>query len=98
MKRYRIAAQASVDLAEIWAFIAADSISAADRFLDDVAARCESAARLPGIGRRREELGPGYRSVPVGSYLIFYQPTAEGIEVIRILSGFRDLSSAFGDD
>jgi toxin ParE1/3/4 len=35
------------------------------------------------------------RSSPVGSYLVFYLPLPDGIEVIRVLHGSRDLDRLF---
>ena len=39
----------------------------------------------------------GLRSFPVGNYLVFYRPLAEGdgIAVIRVLHGARDLRHHF---
>ena len=49
------------------------------------------------MGRRRDELLPTLRSFPVDDYLIFYLPIVEGIEVVRIVSGYRDLEALFSD-
>jgi toxin ParE1/3/4 len=40
-------------------------------------------------------LYPGLRSLPVGKYLIFYLPVAGGLEVVRVLSGLRDIDAFF---
>jgi len=56
---------------------------------------CELIATRPQLGRRREELAPGLRSFPAGSYFIFYQPIADGIEVVRVLHASRDIDSLF---
>jgi toxin ParE1/3/4 len=45
------------------------------------------------MGRTREELGPGLRSVLVQRYVLFYRVTTSGVEVLRILHGVRDLES-----
>jgi toxin ParE1/3/4 len=37
------------------------------------------------------------RSFPVGSYVIFYRPIEEGIEVIRVLHSARDIEDIFAD-
>jgi toxin ParE1/3/4 len=47
------------------------------------------------MGRSRPELAPDLRSFPVGSYLIFYQPLDDGIEIIRIISAARDVDALF---
>ena len=95
MSRVRIAEEAEADLVEIWAFIAQDSIEAADQFLERVYDTCQTLARSPGIGRDRSDLVRGIRSFPVGTYLVFYRKARRGIEVARVLSGFRDLPPLF---
>lgn len=49
------------------------------------------------MGRKRDELVPNLRSFPVGNYLIFYRPINQGIEVLRVLHGARDIPSIFED-
>ena len=39
----------------------------------------------------RSDIVPGVRSFPVGNYLIFYRETGQGIEIIRVLHGARNL-------
>ncbi len=68
--------------------------AAADRVLADVDTTLQPLAELPMVGRSREELAPGLRSLTVkrsGMYLIFYRPTPDGIQVIRVTHGARDL-------
>nr|WP_148663558.1 type II toxin-antitoxin system RelE/ParE family toxin [Bosea vaviloviae] len=31
------------------------------------------------------------RSFPVGNYVLFYRPLADGIELVRVLSGYQDI-------
>jgi toxin ParE1/3/4 len=47
------------------------------------------------MGCPREEFAPNLRSAHVGKYTIFYRPEDEGIEVIRVLHGARDLPKLF---
>ena len=54
-----------------------------------------------GPARRfaRSELA-GVRSFPVkgfGKHLIFYRPTEQGIEILRVLHGARDLGAIFDE-
>ena len=79
------------DLAEIWSFIADDSESAADRFLGVLDQKFRLLATQPRLGRLRHELMPALRSLPVGRDVIFYLPIADGIELLRILHGARDI-------
>lgn len=45
------------------------------------------------MGRLRGELATGLRSFPVGRYVIFYRALSNGIEIVRVLHGARDLSA-----
>ena len=45
-----------------------------------------------------DELGESLRSFPVGNYVIFYRAMQDGIEVVRVLSGFRDIPNLFTGD
>lgn len=88
--------QARLDLCDIWEYIAEDNVTAADRLLDEIDAKCRLLAGMPELGRLREELSPRLRSWVVGSYVIFYRPHSAGIEVIRVLHGRRNFPALFG--
>ncbi len=90
-----ISDQAREDLTEIWLYIAANSLLAADRFVDYLHEKCNGLCSAPQIGRGRSELLPGIRCLPVKRYLIFYRVTEQSIEIARILSGYRDIDSLF---
>ena len=87
---------AIADIFEIWDFIAEDSISAADRWIDLLDKQFELLATQPMLGRTRDEIAQGIRSLPFGRYLIFYAAQSNGIDVIRVLHGARDITSNFG--
>jgi len=86
---------AELDLAEIALRIAEDNPTAADHWLDSIDEHCRLLASMPEMGRRRPDLAPRLRSLPVGNYIIFYRPLPSGIEVIRVLHGARDLPALF---
>lgn len=83
------------DLAQIWSYIADDSLSAADRWLAQVESLLDLLAGNPTLGRLRSELAPDLRSFPMGDYVVFYIPRKNGIVVVRVLSGFRNLDDLF---
>jgi toxin ParE1/3/4 len=87
--------EAENDLEEIWWFIAQDSPDNADRFLDRIQESCLALANFPKLGVSREELKTDLRSQPVGNYLIFYFPPEDGIDIIRVLHGSRDMERLF---
>jgi toxin ParE1/3/4 len=90
--------RAREDLNEIWAYIAEDSESLADAFVDRLDTRFHLLARQPGLGRIRQELVPGLRSFPVGRYVIFYELISDGVAVVRVLHSARDLPVQFDAD
>lgn len=89
---------AQADLLDIWNFIASDSFDKADQLLKKIDSQLKVLASNPGMGRKRDSLAPSLRSFPVGNYLIFYRPINQGIEVIRVIHGARDIQSLFEDD
>ena len=86
---------AEADLDDIWWYIAQDNPDAADRLLDKIEEQCQALAQFPNMGINRDELMPTLRSFPVGNYLVFYLPTDDGVEVVRVLSGMRDIDALF---
>ncbi len=91
-------AQADDDLIAIWTAIARDNPDAADRVLDTLDARSRILADNPGLGPRRDDLAAGLRFFTVGSYLILYRVTDDGIEAVRYLHGRRNLPELLRDD
>lgn len=86
-------ARARADLIEIWGFIANDNQAAADHMLDRFEQILSTLAQNPLMGRARPELAQDLRSFPVGSYVLFYRPEPDGILLVRVLSGYLDIST-----
>ena len=87
--------QAEADILEIWDFIAEDSVAEADLWVDRLDAKFELWATQPMMRRPRDELAHGLRSLTFGRYVVFFEPMLEGIDVIRVLHGSRDLEAGF---
>ncbi|NKB58275.1 MAG: type II toxin-antitoxin system RelE/ParE family toxin [Alphaproteobacteria bacterium] len=87
--------EAENDLLDIGAFIEKDSPRAAATFIAAVREKCEALTVNPEIGRARPELIAGLRSFPVGQYVIFYHPTHNSIEIVRVIHGARDIEAFF---
>ena len=98
MSRYRLSERARSDLDDIWYYIASDNVAAADRHVNELVGKFQILATQPGIGPARDELAASLRSYPVGRYVIFYRAMQDGIEVVRVLSGFRDIPNVFSGD
>jgi toxin ParE1/3/4 len=89
----RLSPAAEADLEEIWGYIADDSPTAADRLVDEILDKSEALVLNPEMGRARDDLRPGLRSLPVARYVIFYKIAGVDIAVVRVLSGYRDAGS-----
>jgi toxin ParE1/3/4 len=97
--------RAEVDLIEHYARIALDKLDPALRFLKVAEETFELIARMPRIGRKWESDTPrlvGLRVYPLPrsyrSYLVFYRILDDGIEVVRVLHGARDIESVLEVD
>jgi toxin ParE1/3/4 len=94
VSRYGFTREADQYLEGIHHFIARDSPSRADRFGDRLEAVCQDLADMPGMGRVWPDLGGGMRRFLFGDYLIYYRPSADGVEILRVLHGARDIRRA----
>lgn len=75
---------AVADILEIWDYIAEDSLTAADRWVDGLDEKLARLATQPMMGRAREELAAGVSSFPYGRYVTFYAPLVDGIDDGRL--------------
>jgi len=84
--------QVTVDIADIWEYIAIenDSPMNAYGFVEKLEQQFIKLAQNPLIGTSRNEIVPNLRGWPFGNYLIFYFPLDNGIELIRVLNAKRD--------
>lgn len=91
--RFRKSPQADLDLDSIWNFIAADDVQAAERQIDRIGKIFQMLIENPLAGSERHELRKDLRSFPVGSYVVFYVPLPDGIEIIRVMHGRQDIDA-----
>jgi len=82
---------AFADLEEIWEFIAADSLDAADRVLEEIFEGIHSLVPFPLVGHKRADLtARPLRFYPVRDFLIAYASDEKPIVVLAILHGRRN--------
>ncbi len=92
-----ISSKAERDLESINDRMVSYSRKAANRLLDKILDKFEILGRFPNLGKSRDELVVGLRSFPVEDYLIFYFPVENGVEIARVVSGYRDLEAMFDE-
>jgi toxin ParE1/3/4 len=94
------------DLADIfYHYIREGSPATAHRFRVRAEAAFQRLASMPNLGTRYEHEHPALaelRFLPLPSrfknFLVFYRPVADGIEIVRVLHGARDIPSALADE
>jgi plasmid stabilization system protein ParE len=96
MKRLVLSKTAFKDLAEIWHYIAADSVDAADRVRDRLETAMNRLAEMPNIGHQRSDVSNAdYRFWRVYSYLIAYRVQRRTVYIYRVVHGLRNLRRLF---
>lgn len=90
MTGYDFHPEASADLDEIWEFIAADSLDAADRVIEEILGAIEVLVPFPHQGHRRPDL----TSRPIlfansREYLVAYAPDEKPLLVVAVIHGRR---------
>ena len=92
MSTYILGVDADFDLDDIWEYIAADDIYAADRWIEKLFHAFEALPQSPGMGHRREDLtSHPVLFWPVGVYLIIYRSGRRPIEIVAVTQGSRDI-------
>jgi toxin ParE1/3/4 len=87
------------ELWNIWLFIAEDNPEAASRVIDAAFNTFRLLSRAPLIGKDLHFRHPNLRNVrsfPVSgftNYLVFYRPVSDGIQVLHVFHGARDLEA-----
>ena len=90
MTGYELHPEARADLDEIWEYIAADSIDAAFRVIDEILQRCKDLGAFPHQGHRRPDLtNRPLRFVRVRDYLVAYAPDKRPLWILAVMHGHR---------
>lgn len=95
MKQHIISPEASQDLEEIIDYFARININAGERFVDEFDKKCKYLANFPNMGRSYGSIKPDLRGVPLDDYIIFYRVINSEVEIVRVISGYRNLESLF---
>lgn len=96
-KPFVLTPRADQDIGDIWDYIAADNIDAADRVLTALEKAIYRLAKTPGVGHLREDLADRrHRFFLVYSYLIVYRFETKPLQIIRVLHAARDVQSILG--
>ena len=93
--RLVVSKSAENDLEEIWLYLVEFGETVATKQIDDIFVQCERLLVMPEMGRKREDLAPGVRSIVIGRYIVFYRLSEDRVELVRILHTSRDIRRFF---
>ena len=97
--RIRKHTRAKLDVLEIYAHLGNDSERVAERFLTNLDQAIHTLTETPMIGRKSDIAVSGYPAPRIWhvpgfeDFLIFYVPSDEELEIVRVLHGKRDIES-----
>ena len=95
MNTYSFSDIAIQDLEDLCEYIAQTNPKAASRTFDSIRHRAKLLATFPNMGKPYNQLALNLRGSIVNEYIILYYPKEDGIEIARIVSGYRDLETLF---
>ena len=101
MRRLHYTEDAKRDLTGIAVHIANESQSreVALGFTERLRAKCRHLASLSGLlGTPRPDLRADIRSTPCHGYVIFFRYRDDGLEVVNVLHGSRDVIGYFAEE
>lgn len=97
--QFRLTESALREIQEIAAYLAKNyGFLQSERFIKKLNSKFSKIVQFPNIGKPRDEILPGSRMLSVDRYLILYVVIGEDIEILRVVSGYRDLSQLFTDE
>ena len=98
MQNFRLSTAAESDLTDIWTYRAETSEARADELIEKLVKQFMMLVSFPEAGRIRPEIKTGLRSFVVERHVIFYGVIDEGVEIVRVLYGTRDIEKIFSED
>lgn len=86
MGQYRLTPAAQRDLSSIWDYtVERWDARQAETYVLEIRSAIERIAEQPDRGRAVDEIRTGYRRYAIGSHLVFFIESDDGVDVIRIL-------------
>jgi toxin ParE1/3/4 len=97
MGTYDFSEEAVKDLKEICDYVAKINPQSASNLFDKIRNKSKLIANFPNLGKNYHKLKPNLKGFFVDNYIIFYYPQSDGIIILRVVSGYRDLEKFFED-
>jgi toxin ParE1/3/4 len=101
VSQHVISDEAIQDLKEISDYFWTNNIEAGEQFLRAFDARCRQLVQFPQMGRSYSHVRPGILGLPLRGFVILYRVGSSEdikIEILRVVSGRRELENVFSED
>lgn len=96
MKRLVLAPRIAGELDEIYRYTRDNfGVAQAERYLHEIRAAFSLIQENENIGRPRDEIMTGLRSLVVGGHVIFYRIAASAVEIVGAPNARRDVGRYF---
>ncbi|HET8809228.1 MAG TPA: type II toxin-antitoxin system RelE/ParE family toxin [Flavobacteriaceae bacterium] len=93
---YKLSLDAALDMEEIFDYsIEEFGAKQAHDYASKMHTLFLKLTEQPEIGRKRNEIKIGLRSLPIGEHIVFYRILNDKIRILRILHGSRDIPNYF---
>lgn len=90
--QYELSAAADRDLEAIFDYTEHEfGAGQAAAYLTRISEQLETLMDNPALGRDRDEVRPGLRSLAVGQHVLFYRLLSDRLRIVRVLHGRQDL-------
>lgn len=97
MSRYIIAPEAVQDLDEISNYFLLRNVEVGERWFQAFSQKCQQLVQFPMMGRSYANIRAELRGVPLEGFIILYRVAGDRIEIMRIVSGKRNIGTLFSD-
>jgi toxin ParE1/3/4 len=95
MGSYSFSELAVKELNAICEFIGQTNVKAASKLFDSIRQKSKLVASFPNMGKDYAWIVPDLRGFIVDDYIVFYYPREDGINIVRVAYGRRDLKTLF---
>ncbi|PIQ50334.1 MAG: plasmid stabilization protein [Cytophagales bacterium CG12_big_fil_rev_8_21_14_0_65_40_12] len=91
-KDYHLSIAVEQDIGEIYDYgVYRFGMYQAVKYLMELDLVFTQIVKNPDLGKKRDEIKVGLRSLPKNSHVIFYRLLEDSIRIVRVLHGSRDL-------
>jgi plasmid stabilization system protein ParE len=94
MSPYYLSPRATADMDALGEYYTDRSPAYWERAEDRLIKKFLLVGRFPRLGKAVEEYRPGLRKTPIGDFVVYFQSTPTGTEIVRVVHGAQHVTPA----